>query len=163
MVTTMAQSGSARLHIYLREQGVAYKEREHAAVYTAQQTAQAEHLPGRLMAKPVIVSTERGMFMLVLPATHQVLLPLAAQALGVEHVRLAHEAEFAPLFPDCEVGAMPALGNLYGFPVYVDESLTEDPEITFPAGSHRTTVTVAYRDFVRMVQPRVARFGLPHA
>jgi Ala-tRNA(Pro) deacylase len=115
------------------------------------------------MAKPVIVSTERGMFMLVLPATHQVSLALAAQVLGVEHIRLAHEAEFAPLFPDCEVGAMPALGNLYGFPVYVDEALTQDPEITFPAGSHRVTVTIAYRDFARMVEPRVARFALPHA
>jgi Ala-tRNA(Pro) deacylase len=70
--------------------------------------------------------------------------------------RLAEESEFAPLFPDCEVGAQPPFGNLYGVRVYVDRRLTEDPEIVFRCGSHRETMRVAYTDFQRLVQPVVA-------
>jgi Ala-tRNA(Pro) deacylase len=60
-------------------------------------------------------------------------------------VRLATEAEFASLFPDCELGAMPPLGELYGLPVYVDESLSVDKEIIFSAGTHRDAIRMNYR------------------
>jgi Ala-tRNA(Pro) deacylase len=76
-------------------------------------------------------------------------------------VRLAHEAEFDPLFPDCEVGAMPPFGNLYGLPVYVDSDLAKEPTIVFQAGTHRQTMSLRFPDLVRLVKPRVAEFGHP--
>jgi Ala-tRNA(Pro) deacylase len=68
---------------------------------------------------------------------------------------LATEKEFAALFPDSELGAMPPFGNLYNLPVYVDTSLTEDEEIVFNAGTHVDTIRIKYKDFVKLVQPKV--------
>ncbi|HET6946994.1 MAG TPA: YbaK/EbsC family protein, partial [bacterium] len=76
---------------------------------------------------------------------------------------LAREEEFGHLFPDCEVGAMPPFTNLYGVPVVVDRSLTEDPLIVFNAGTHRETMAVAFADFRALVQPVVAEFTQTHA
>ena len=144
-----------RLTTYLREHGVLYQVQQHPAAFTAQEVAQSEHVPGRFVAKGVVVFADAQKALRVLPATHHVHLVQAAQALGVTAVRLAHEDEFAANFPDCEVGAIPPFGNLYGLPVYVDRSLTADDQIIFPAGTHTTTLTVAYPDFARLVEPVV--------
>jgi Ala-tRNA(Pro) deacylase len=73
-------------------------------------------------------------------------------------VRLAEESEFAAAFPDCEVGAMPPFGNLYGLPVYVDVHLAKDESILFPVGSYAEAMRVAYDDFARVVKPVSAEF-----
>ncbi len=144
-----------RLESYLRENGVAFRVDWHPLAYTAQEVAAAEHVSGYLVAKPVMVRCGEEIVMAVVAAPHRLDLAKLQQVVG-KPCRLAEESEFAPLFPDCEVGAQPPFGNLYGVRVYVDRRLTEDPEIVFRCGSHRETMRVAYTDFQRLVQPVVA-------
>ena len=70
-------------------------------------------------------------------------------------VELASENEFKGRFPDCEVGAMPPFGNLFEMRTLVQESLTEDEEIAFSAGSHTELIRMAYADFAELVRPEV--------
>ena len=148
-----------RLEMYLRENGVPFEIQHHPTAYTAQEVAASEHVPGKLMAKTVIVFADGKTVMLVLPATHRVDLQKATAALGAQEVRLAEEREFAAAFPDCDVGAMPPFGNLYDLPVWVDPSLTEDEWFLFRAGSHSDTMSLKYADYERLVQPLVADFS----
>jgi Ala-tRNA(Pro) deacylase len=148
-----------RLTTYLREHHVPYQIQQHREAFTAQEVAASEHVPGRLVAKVVVIFADGQKALLVLPAPHRVNLAQAAQALGAAEVRLAHEEEFAANFPDCELGAMPPFGNLYGLPVYVDRSLTADDRLVCQAGTHTTTLTVAYPDFARLVEPVVLDFA----
>ena len=143
---------------YLREQGVPYEIQHHPTTYTAQELAASEHVPGRQVAKVVMVSSAGRPTMLVLAAIHKVDLRRAATAIGVQDVRLATEDEFAALFPDCDVGAMPPFGERYGIPVYVDTALAEAERIVCAAGSHTDTVSLRYTDFARLTQPVVADF-----
>jgi Ala-tRNA(Pro) deacylase len=122
--------------------------------------AASEHVPGRMLAKTVMVLADGEMVMLALPAPYQVDLEMAAAALGVDETRLAEEEEFEDSFPDCEVGAMPPFGNLYGVPVYVERTLAEDETIVFRSGTHTETMSVSYADFERLVEPTVAQFAL---
>jgi Ala-tRNA(Pro) deacylase len=149
-----------RLEEYLRENGVRFQVRTHPVVYTAQEVAAVEHVPGRLVAKVVMVIADGQMTMLVLPAPYRVDVERVRQSLQAKEVRLAREEEFAHVFPDCEVGAMPPFGNLYNVPVVVDQSLTADPVIVFRAGTHRETMSIDYSDYERLVRPRVAEFAL---
>jgi Ala-tRNA(Pro) deacylase len=148
-----------RLEAYLREHRVKYETQHHPPAYTSQEVAASEHVPGRMVAKVVMVMVDGHLVELALPAPYRVSLDRARLALGAEEVRLAEEAEFADAFPDCEVGAMPPFGNLYDVPVYVDSSLTEDEVIYFEAGTHTDTMSVGYADFDRLVQPTVADFA----
>ena len=75
--------------------------------------------------------------------------------MGTLTVELASEEEFKGRFPDCEVGAMPPFGNLYEMETFVDESLAEDPEIAFNAGTHTELIRMAFSDFRRLVKPRI--------
>jgi Ala-tRNA(Pro) deacylase len=147
-----------KLKEFLKAQGVSYQVRSHPPRFTAQEVAAAEHVPGAEMAKVVIVSDADGSVMAVLPAPHHVDLKRLRDAAGRPGLRLAREGEFASLFLGCDPGAMPPFGNLYGLPVWVDESLTHDREIVFNAGTHEQTVHMAYADFVRLVQPKIAAF-----
>jgi len=150
-----------RLERYFRENGVKYQVQSHPEVYTAQEVAAVEHIPGRLMAKVVMAMIDGALTALVLPAPHRVEMPKLKAALGAKDARLAREQEFANVFTDCEVGAMPPFANLYQVPVVADRALTEDPAIVFNAGSHRETMTVAAADFTRLVSPKVAEFSVP--
>jgi Ala-tRNA(Pro) deacylase len=148
-----------RLEEYLRENRVPFEAQHHPRAVTAQEVAASEHLPGKLLAKTVMVLADGEMVMLALPAPYQVDLERAAAALGVKEVRLAEEEEFEETFPDCEVGAMPPFGNLYGVPVYVDETLAEDETIVFRSGTHTETMSVSYADFERLAEPAIAEFA----
>jgi Ala-tRNA(Pro) deacylase len=151
-----------RLEDYLRENAIPYQTHHHARAITAQEVAATEHVPGRMFAKTVIVTTDGGeLRMLALPAPYHVNPQKAAAALGASEAHLAEEERFARTFPDCEVGAMPPFGNLYGVPVCVDEALAEDETIVFRAGTHTDTMSVAYADFERLVEPLVAGFADP--
>jgi Ala-tRNA(Pro) deacylase len=149
-----------RLENYLRENQVPFEEHHHPRAVSAQEVAASEHVPGRMLAKTVMVLLDGQMVMLALPAPYQVDLEKAAAALGVDEVRLAEEEEFEDSFPDCEVGAMPPFGNLYGVPVYVEKTLAEDETIVFRSGTHTETMSVSYSDFERLVEPTVAVFAL---
>ena len=148
-----------KLVSYLHEQGVAFETQHHRRVYTAQEVAHQEHVPGTHVAKVVVVWVDGSLAMLVLPATHRVDLERFRTAIGAEQVRLAHEAETAVTFTDCEVGAMPPFGNLYDLSVYVDPALAEAPTIVAQAGTHTDTVSVRYADFARLVEPTVVPFA----
>jgi Ala-tRNA(Pro) deacylase len=148
-----------RLETYLRENGVPYEIRHHPLAYTAQEIAAAEHIPGKMLAKVVIARADERMVMLTMPAPYRVDFAKLKALLGTQEVRLAREEEFADLFPDCEVGAMPAFGNLYGVPVYVDKTLAKDEKIVMQAGSHTDTVSLAYADFRRLAGPTEGEFA----
>ena len=147
-----------RLEGYLRENGVPFEVQHHPRTVTAQEVAAVEHVPGRMLAKVVMVSADGEMAMLSLPAPYQVDLEKVGKILGAEEARLAEEDEFESAFPDCEVGVMPPFGNLYGLPVYVEKALAEDKTIFFRAGTHTDTMSASYVDFERLVEPSVAEF-----
>lgn len=144
-----------KIRSFLDEKHVKYIAISHSPAYTAQEIAALVHVPGREMAKTVIVSMEDRLAMVVLPASKRVSFDVLRKVVGTSNVRLAREDEFARFFPDCEVGAMPPFGNLYGFDVYVDPALAEDEEIFFNAGSHTEVMRMKYADFEMLVQPRV--------
>ena len=148
-----------RLESYLREERVPFEVRHHPRAVTAQEVAASEHVPGKMLAKTVMVLADGEMVMLALPAAYQVDVEKAGSALGAREIRLAQEEEFEGSFPDCEVGAMPPFGNLYDVPVYVEETLAEDETIVFRAGTHVDTMSVTYADFDRLVKPTVTKFA----
>ena len=152
-----------RVKEYLDKEKVPYTHHVHRTAYTAQEVAAEEHVSGKMMAKTVILKAGDRFAMAVLPSSARADLGALRSSLGDKEVRLASEIEFTGLFPDCDVGAMPPFGNLYGLPVYVEESLTRDEEIVFNAGTHQDTLWMKYADFARLVQPQVARFALVRA
>lgn len=148
-----------KLQEYLDEHQVKYQVLTHSIAYTAQEIAQAQHIPGKEMAKVVMVKKENGTpVMLVLPASHKVNFARLREVLH-SHVELEQEREFRDLFPGCETGAEPPFGNLFGLDTLVDTALTEDEEIVFNAGSHWQTVRMRYEDYERLVHPRIATFA----
>jgi Ala-tRNA(Pro) deacylase len=151
----------AKLEAYLRENQVPYQTQHHPLAYTAQEVAAREHIPGRLMAKTVMVIMDGKMVMAVICAPCHLNLSKVRAILGGVEARLAHESEFVNAFPDCDLGAMPPFGNLYDIPVYVDHALAEDETIVFRAGSHTDTISLQYADYARLVQPVVADIALP--
>ena len=152
-----------RVKQYLDSHQCLYQHASHRTAFTAQEVAAEEHIPGKMMAKAVILRVNEKFAMAVLPATARVNVAALREFLGAKEVRLATELEFTGMFPDCDVGAMPPFGNLYGLPVYVEESLTQDPEIAFNAGTHQDTIHMQYADFARLVQPHVLSFALRRA
>ncbi len=150
-----------RLEQYLQSQNVPYQVQEHPVAYTAQDVAYREHIPGKLVAKVVMVYADGRMVMLVLPAPYRVDFARVRSVLGAQELRLADEVELGLAFPDCEVGAMPPFGNLYGMPIYVDRSLTDDERIVFPVGTHTETMSMAYADFERLAHPIIMDFAQP--
>ena len=151
----------ASISRYLEQHAVAFSVVPHSIAYTAQEEAAATHVPGREWAKAVVCIIDDQPTLAVVPADHVVDLERLRDACGAKRVRLASEAEFRPLYADCEVGAMPPFGPLYEQPVVVDRSLTSDPEILFNGGSHREAIRMRYHDFEELVKPRVADFGAP--
>ncbi len=150
---------TAQIRRYLDENNVHYATIMHSPAYTAQETAATVHVPGKELAKTVVVLLDGQAAMAVLPATRKLDLDLLRQASGAKKVELATEEQFARLFPGCEVGAMPPFGNLYHMPVYVAQTLAEDEHIAFNACSHTELIRMAYADFERLVQPKVARLA----
>ncbi len=145
---------------FLDSKKIKYTTVKHSEVYTAQEMAASAHIPGRQLAKTVMVKIDGDMAMAVLPAPYKVDFKSLAKATGAKKVALASEDDFKDLFPDCEVGAMPPFGNLYEMNVYADESLAEEMEIAFCAGSHTELIWLAYKDFVKLVEPKVFSFSV---
>jgi Ala-tRNA(Pro) deacylase len=143
---------------FLDANRVKYVSIVHSQAFTAQEVAASAHLPGRSMAKVVIVELDGKLAMCVLPADRKVVLQDLRNVTNSNMVRFAWEKDFKARFPDCEIGAMPPFGNLYDMDVYVAESLAENEEIAFNAGSHEEIIKLAYDDFERMVKPKVLSF-----
>ncbi|MCG8342725.1 MAG: YbaK/EbsC family protein [Chlorobiales bacterium] len=132
----------------------------HSPAYTAQEIAAAAHVPGKELAKTVMVIIEGKLAMAVLPASNKLDFDKLKEAAGTRSVELAAEEDFADMFPGCEVGAMPPFGNLYGMKTYVAEELAEDEEIVFNAGNHNELLRLSYADFERLVKPLVVKMSV---
>ena len=150
---------STKLKAFLDDHGVKYVSMSHSTAFTAQEAAATAHIPGKELAKTVIVKLDGVMAMAVLPASYHVDLDRLAEATGSTVAEIASEDEFSTLFPDCETGAMPPFGNLYDMDVFVSESLAEDDEIAFAAGTHRELIRMSFSDFDRLVEPGMMRFS----
>ena len=149
-----------RLEGYLKQNNVVYKTVKHPEVYTAQEIAAAMHIPGKELAKVVMVKAKERFIMVVLPASWRVDFSKLKEVLNEKDLRLANEEEFRTLFPDCEAGAEPPFGNLYNIDTYVDRSITGDELIFFNAGNHYESVEMTYRDYAKLVKPKVADFAV---
>ena len=145
-----------KLREFLNQNGVKYVTISHSPAFTAQEIAAQAHVKGHDMAKTVMVKLDDEMAMAVLPASYQVDLEQLRAATGARRVKLASEQEFKGRFPQCEAGAMPPFGNLWGMEVFADAHLCEDETITFNAGSHTELVKLSYAEYERLVRPRVA-------
>lgn len=154
-------SVAARLKSFLDEKSVKYTLLIHSPAYTAQESAATMHVPGKELAKTVVIKADGKLALAVLPASYRVNTKLLAEAAGAKKVELATENEFSSAFPDCELGAMPPFGHLYGLTVYVDEVLAQDEEIVFNAGTHRDAVRMTYKDFAALAAPQMTRFAEP--
>jgi len=149
-----------RLEGALKENNISYKTFKHQEAYTAQEIAAAIHVPGKELAKVVMVKTKGRYIMTVLPASWRIDFSKLKDVLHETDLRLATEDEFKTVFPDCEAGAEPPFGNLYNIETYVDKSLAEDEQIFFNAGNHYETVVMDYADYDKVVRPRVAEFAV---
>ncbi|MEK9135628.1 MAG: YbaK/EbsC family protein [Bacteroidota bacterium] len=149
-----------RLVEFLDDNKIKYVVIHHSQAFTAREVAASAHIPGKDIAKTVIVKTDGKPTMAVLPASQMIDLRLLKEATGASKVELAGEAEFNTLFPECEVGAMPPFGSLFGMEVVVADTLTQDEEIAFNAGSHRELVKMSYKDFEHLVKPKVLKFSI---
>jgi len=136
---------------------ISYEVYNHALAYTAQEIAAKQHVSGKEIAKVVMLDVDGALVMGVIPASRKINLGLVKASLGAKTARLATEDEFMARFPDCEIGAMPPFGNLFGLKVYVDPALEQDENIYFNAGNHVQTVRLKYADFARLVEPQVVR------
>jgi Ala-tRNA(Pro) deacylase len=145
----------------LARENVKYVSLYHAPAYTAQEIAARVRIPGRQLAKTVIVRVDGKLAMAVLAASDRVDFALLKQGTGARKIDLVREEEFAFRFPACEVGAMPPFGNLYGLEVFVASSFAENENISFNAGSHSELIRLAYKDFERLVRPKVLEFSRP--
>jgi len=148
-----------KLKDFLDSNNIKYVTISHSPAYTAQQIAASAHIPGKELAKTVIVKIDGKMSMAVLPASYRVDFNLLKKTAGAKKVELASEEEFKDMFPECEVGAMPPFGNLYEMEVFVEKSLAEDEEIAFNAGSHTELIKLTYNDFKRLVKPKVVKLS----
>jgi len=150
----------SKLKDHLDSQKVPYTLLSHGEAYTAQEIAHLLHVPGKELAKVIMIRVGERFVMTVLPSTWKIDLGRLKEIFGEGHIHIATEEEFKGFFPDCEVGAMPPFGNLYGLDVYVDRSLTEDEEIVFQAGTHHDAIRMRYSDFAALVNPQVENFHL---
>ena len=144
---------------YLDEHKVAYALIPHLPAYTAQVIAALAHIPGQELAKTVIVKLDGKLAMAVLPANFHVDLMSLRREAKTRSAALASEEDFMDRFPECETGAMPPFGNLFGLPIFADKSLEKDAEIVFNAGNHRELIRMAWTDFKKLAEPTLVRLA----
>jgi len=149
----------ASLTEYLDGHNVEYVVISHSPAFTAQGIAGLVHISGKELAKTVIVKLDGKLVMAVLPAKFYVDLEALKRAANAKTAQLASEEEFTGRFPDCETGAMPPFGNLFGLEVFADDSLEADQEIAFNAGTHRELIRMAWADLKRLAEPNVTRLA----
>ena len=152
--------GIAPIHRFLHQAHVPYSVLPHGPAFTAQDEAAATQVPEQDWAKVVVCFIDDEPVEVVVPASSFVNLERLLELSGGRSIRMATEEELGQLFPQCEVGAMPPFGPLYGQTVYVDATMALEPEIVFNAGTHRDAIAMHWTDFVKMVNPIVGRFAV---
>ena len=144
---------SAKLREYLTENGVEFEHHVHPTAYTAQRVAESLHVPGKELAKSVVITADGALLLAVVPSDQRVNLEHLRFITRSENMRLATEQEFVDAFPSCEPGAMPPFGILFGITTYCDTSLEHNGSIEFNAGSHNDTIRMNFRDFKQLARP----------
>jgi Ala-tRNA(Pro) deacylase len=145
-----------RVREFLDAARIPYEILPHREAFTAQGVAAASHVSGWQLAKVLVVRKDHeGHLMVVIPASCRLDLAALSRVTGERELALAEEDEIGELFPDCEVGAMPPFGNLYGLPVYVDGCVPKVQEVVFQAGNHREVVRMRYPAYEEAVKPTV--------
>ncbi len=145
-----------KLETLLKKERIPFSKSRHEPAYTSQELAQKEHVPGRTVAKPVIVRGERGYAMCVIPASARLDLVKTAEVLQEFEVVMATEQEMMKLFPDCELGAEPPVGRLFGIKTLIDESLELDDYVVMQCGRHTESIRIAREDYEKLCRPIVA-------
>ncbi len=148
-----------KLKEFLDKQKVKYMVCIHSTAYTAQEIAATAHIPGKDLAKTVMVKLDGKLAMAVLTASQRVNFDLLKKLSKAKKVELATEDEFKSFFSDCEVGAMPPFGSIYKLELYVDKKLSEDKEIAFNAGSHRELIKLSFADFKKLAKPKLGKLA----
>ncbi len=149
----------SKLKKYLDGEKISYRTISHPQAFTMQEIAAASHIPGRMVAKSVVVKANGGMALCVLPATSMVDFNAVAALLGTAEVTLATEEDFAGTFEECELGAYCPFGHLYELPVVMDELMWQSPKMAFNAGTHQTLVEMEVEDYCRLANPQVGPIG----
>ncbi len=147
-----------RLKEILDREQIQYRLIDHEEVYTAAEMAASIHAPGRRVAKVLLIWADGDYVLAVVPAHRQLQLEQFGRMIGARQLLLAKEWEMGKLFPDCEVGAMPPFGDLYGLRVFIEDSLAHEPIIYFAAGNHHEAIEMRYSDYARLAHPRVGHF-----
>jgi Ala-tRNA(Pro) deacylase len=147
-----------RLDEFLSRNHVSFERLRHPSTYTANRIAQSLHVPGRKMAKSVLIRTNHGYMLVVLPASCRIDMDRLRQELGEPEIELATEDEIEQLFDDCERGAMPPFGSLYHLPTVVDDTLAQD-EIVFEGQDHDEAMRMAYKDYETIEHPKKGHFA----
>jgi len=146
---------------FLNQADVPYEKRRHPDVFSAGEVAEREHFDPREVAKVVLAFVDKSPICLVLPADRKVELRAIEEIAGTRKVRLATEGEIERLFSDCEVGAIPPFHHWKGVEFWVDHTMeTPEGEILFQTGNHHDAIRMRYRDWFKLVRPRVEQFAV---
>jgi Ala-tRNA(Pro) deacylase len=148
-----------KIQSYLEENVVSYRHKIHPVAYTSQEIAAADHIPGRELAKTVVLKADGRLVMAVLPADHVINMEALKKGIGSKRIALASEREFIRHFPSCQGGAMPPFGKLFGLPMYCDRSLSGQLEIEFNAGTYTDTIRMSFSEFERLEAPDILDFS----
>jgi Ala-tRNA(Pro) deacylase len=148
-----------RIRDYLESQNVPYEVLHHSQAFTAQEVAHSLHVSGKKCVKGVLAEGDNRTILLVMPASHRLRMQELQAALKAKYVEMLVEDELAALFPDCDIGAIPPFGNLYGIDVWVDRTVASTEQILFCAGTHEECIRMRYTDFAKLTRPFVAEFA----
>ncbi len=141
---------ASKVQDFLAERQSAYDLLSHPHSANSIETAHEAHVPADALAKAVVLKDQAGYVLAVLPCTRHVVLSKLGRALHRQPLELAAESELASIFPDCEPGALPPLGRLYGLPTIMDDTLDNVREVYFEAGDHQHLVHMAQHEFYRL-------------
>jgi len=150
-----------RIRDYLDSQNVPYETLHHSQAFTAQEVAHSMHVSGKKCVKAVMAEGDNKTYLLVMPASHRLNFQELRAALKVSRLEMLVESELVELFPDCDWGAVPPFGNLYGIDVWVDKTVASTETILFCAGTHEDCIRMRYSDFAKLTRPFVGHFSEP--
>lgn len=148
---------ATRIKKYLDDNNVKYSSILHPETMTAMENSFASCVHPQNIAKVVIIKAPEKLFMVVLGANHHIDLQLLSKSLNKSPLAIAKESEFQEIFPDCEVGAMPPFGNIYGLEVLMSDDLLNDENIVFNAGNHHELVEISIKDYQDLIQPKIIK------
>jgi Ala-tRNA(Pro) deacylase len=154
----------SRLSNYLQRSGIHYEVMSHFHSHSSAETARAAHVAPHLLAKSVVLEDEAGCLMAVVPADARVNVDALARMLGRDALHLSDEQRLCEMFPDCDLGAIPAVGMAWGMETVVDDSLDNNAELYIEAGDHDMVIRLSHQQFHELMRDaRRARFCEPTA